>query len=196
MKDNYACLILAAGYSRRFGAPKMQHPLENGLSILQNTVLLYTKVFDNVSVVIQPQDNVLRNSLANYSVRVIENPNANLGLSQSIVAGVQQLPLGMGCLIALGDMPFVSPDTLELMQKRMQTAASENIIAPSVNGRIGNPVAFGAAYREDLLGLKGDVGAKPIMQACANSVLKIDVQDRGIFWDIDTADDLAENASS
>lgn len=196
MKHSYACLILAAGYSSRFGSPKMQYVLANGLSILQNTVLLYTKVFEDVSVVIQAEDKALINSLADYPVRIIENPNAKLGLSQSVVAGVQQLPPGMGCLIALGDMPFLSSETLESMQKRMQTATPENIIVPSMNDRKGNPVAFGSAYRKDLLDLKGDMGAKSIMQACTELVVKIDVQDKGIFWDIDTPDDLLKVTSS
>jgi molybdenum cofactor cytidylyltransferase len=171
----------------------MQHVLENGLSILQNTVERYTDVFENVSVVVQAGDSVLRNMLADQPVEIVENSNAQSGLSQSIVAGVQSLSNEYGCLIGLGDMPFVSRETLKSMHQQMQKGVANRIIAPVMNDRIGNPVAFGSAYREALLSLIGDEGAKSIVQKNMDSVVKVEVKDNGIFRDIDTLQDLLKN---
>lgn len=190
MVNKYTCLVLAAGKSSRFGSPKMQYVLANGLSVLQTTVQLYTQVFNDVVVVIKPQDSILKHSLADYSITVVESANAHLGLSQSIKSGVANIGADQGYLIALGDMPLIRLETLNMLKQAMMNDTAGTIIAPQMNARLGNPIAFSHTYREELLNLEGDVGAKKIIKHNNGNLIKVAVNDVGIFQDIDSIDDI------
>jgi len=60
--------------------------------------------------------------------------------------------------------------------------------APTFDGRRGNPVAFDAAHRDDLLALEGDQGARRLL--ISHPVTTIAVPDPGILRDIDSPSDL------
>jgi molybdenum cofactor cytidylyltransferase len=47
------------------------------------------------------------------------------------------------------------------------------------------------SFYEELLGLRGDEGAKRLLDAHENRLVKIPVGDPGVVRDIDTPDDLA-----
>jgi len=190
MTDEYVCLILAAGHSTRFGSPKMQYVLKNGLSILQSTVQLYTQVFSHVCVVIKPGNDILKHSLSRYSVTVLENSNAHLGLSQSINTGVSNIASNQGYVIALGDMPFIKLETLKMLKQATMNDTKGAIIALEMESRLGNPVAFSHTYRNQLLSLRGDMGARPIINHNDDCLVKVVVNDVGIFSDIDTVEDI------
>lgn len=194
MPNNISCIILAAGNSRRFGSSKMNYRLASGLTILQTTVKSYAQFFNNISVVIQPDDEPLLRTLEGSSVNIIESPNADRGLSQSMIAAMQASPPENSYVFALGDMPFIQPGTIEQFKEAIVSSNSSNIITLSMNERLGNPVAFGSSYRESLLSLSGDFGAKSIVSSTNKSnsqaLIRIEVQDQGIFWDIDSEADL------
>jgi molybdenum cofactor cytidylyltransferase len=90
--------------------------------------------------------------------------------------------------VALGDMPYVDVSTLQALAAAL--AAGADIAAPVLDGRRGNPVGFGAVHLESLLALRGDAGARRLLQACP--VTDIAVRDPGIFRDVDTPADLTE----
>ena len=94
-------------------------------------------------------------------------------------------------LIALGDMPKVTTAMLSAICRAfVKSGDSRTIVAPVVEGRRGNPVLFGAAYREALLGLEGDRGARHLLEGNAGRVLEVSVGDNpSVFDDPDTPSD-------
>ena len=61
------------------------------------------------------------------------------------------------------------------------------ICLPTWWDRRGNPVLFGADYREALLGLEGDRGARHLLEGNADRVLEVSVgDDTSVFDDADT----------
>jgi molybdenum cofactor cytidylyltransferase len=64
---------------------------------------------------------------------------------------------------------------------------------PAYQGVRGHPVGFSAACRDQLLALKGNQGAAPVVlaQSAMNSVAVLALDDVGVVTDIDTLDDLA-----
>jgi molybdenum cofactor cytidylyltransferase len=64
----------------------------------------------------------------------------------------------------------------------------DTIAAPWRNGQRGHPVGFGAAWREELLKLDGDDGARALLKD--KPVTRILTEDEGAFRDIDTLGDL------
>ena len=61
---------------------------------------------------------------------------------------------------------------------------------PIHHGERGHPVGFAASLREDLLALRGDAGARGVLQRYAAEVVTVEVDDPGILQDVDTHDDL------
>ena len=61
---------------------------------------------------------------------------------------------------------------------------------PLFCGEMGHPVGFPAIYREELIALKGDAGAKEIIQRHLSDVSFIEINNEGVVKDIDTRQDL------
>jgi molybdenum cofactor cytidylyltransferase len=94
-----------------------------------------------------------------------------------------------GYLVALGDMPFVRPTTIAAVRDAL--AAGAPLAAPYFRGRRGHPVALSSGFFKDLLALGGDEGAKKLVTANQQKLVKIPVGDPGVIRDIDTPADLA-----
>ncbi|HUQ26648.1 MAG TPA: NTP transferase domain-containing protein, partial [Burkholderiales bacterium] len=92
-------------------------------------------------------------------------------------------------LVALGDMPFVRPSSIAALRSALEGGAS--LTAPFFRARRGHPVGIAAKYRQDLLGLGGDEGAKALLSRHSGDLLKIPVGDPGVIRDIDRPEDLA-----
>jgi len=185
--NDIAVIILAAGHSTRFGSSKMMHRLPNGKTVLMTTIEQYRLVFENISVVLKQCDELV-SSLAHSDVKRVLNPHAHLGMSQSIIEGLHAQNDAKAYLIALGDMPYVSVDTLGLCAERTST---ESIVIPVCDGREGHPVIFGADFRDPMLvSLQGDVGGKPVIGQNIDLVTHVEVDDQGVLHDIDRPEDV------
>jgi molybdenum cofactor cytidylyltransferase len=62
------------------------------------------------------------------------------------------------------------------------------VVLPTFEGQRGHPVGFSTACRDELMGLRGNKGAAPVV--IARGAMKLVVSDAGAVTDIDTLDDL------
>jgi len=190
--DPMACVIIASGLGRRFGADKLAHRLPSGLSILEQTVQCYQAHFAKVWLVVRPERANQFSSIE--GVEVLTNKYADLGMSQSIICAVQNATTDLGWLFALGDMPYVSASTIKEISTRVvaeDLAAAETIVQPSHKGKPGNPVFIGKSFATKLSALTGDVGAKQLIkQVSKDQLVRINVNDSGIHQDIDVPQDI------
>lgn len=180
-------MILAAGASRRFGSSKMLYKLDNDQALLAKTIQAYSCVFADVFVVARSGDSDIVDLILDNGACFIDSPNADKGLSQSVMAGVIATTPTVGWLIALGDMPYVLPKTVKQV---VQSMLPNMIVVPQSLYGEGNPIGFGVNFREELMTISGDVGAKPIVKRHAEQVIVIASQDLGIHQDIDTVNDV------
>ena len=58
------------------------------------------------------------------------------------------------------------------------------------NSRRGHPAGFAALWRDQLLNLKGDQGARDIIAAHAGQLVLLPTEDPGVLLDVDTPADL------
>ena len=65
------------------------------------------------------------------------------------------------------------------------------LAAPYFHARRGHPVGISARFRQELLSLGGDEGAKAVVSRHSADLLKIPVGDPGVIRDIDRPEDLA-----
>ncbi len=175
-------LILAAGSARRFGSDKRFYRID-GTPMLAWTLAAYRAVFDDVGVVIRPDEHAVAELVRVAGCRVIEAADAARGQSRSLAAGVAAMFDCDGLVVGLADMPFVKPETLRILIAAM-TAQPQDIARPRCQGRPGNPVGFPAFAFAALTRIEGDQGARQVV-AASDRVRLIDVDDRGVLQDID-----------
>jgi molybdenum cofactor cytidylyltransferase len=179
-----AGLLLAAGASSRFGSNKLLHPLMDGTPIAVAAARNLKHALAHAFAVVRPDDNALPQRLQAEGFEIVVCPRAAEGMGYSIACGVAATSDADGWLIALADMPFVSPQTHRAVVRRLEKGAL--ISAPSLNGRRGHPVGFGRELYEELLALSGDLGARMVIDRHANEVELFECDDGGIWRDIDT----------
>ena len=101
-----------------------------------------------------------------------------------LAAGVAAAQEAKGWLVALADMPSIAAASYRAVLDAL--VAGAGIARPMLDGQVGHPVGFAAAYRDGLLSLTGDRGGKAIIAAHPAAVADCPVSDPGILFDIDT----------
>jgi molybdenum cofactor cytidylyltransferase len=182
-------LLLAAGAARRFGADKLAAPLPDGTPVGVAAARNLLAAGCDVLAVMRASGAGIGPALAALDVPVVGCEDAELGMAHSLACGVRASADADGWIVALADMPFVRPATIAAVAAAL--GAGAEIAAPSLDGRRGHPVGFSARWREELLALHGDVGARALLAAHADRILMVPVADPGILRDLDRPADLA-----
>ncbi|HEX8785287.1 MAG TPA: nucleotidyltransferase family protein [Telluria sp.] len=189
-------ILMAAGRGRRFDPDglrnKLLQPLPDagGEPVVVVSARKLLAVLPRVVAVVPPEDGGVGALLAALGCEVTVCPDADSGMAASLTHAIRRslhlfAPVD-AWLVALGDMPHVDPDTLLALAARLAQGAG--IVAPVMDGRRGNPVGFGRIHLDALLALRGEQGARRLLQAWPVSEVAVD--DPGIFRDIDTPADL------
>ena len=164
-------VVLAAGFSRRFGSAKQLFTYFD-----EPLVRRAARVAREVApvVVVIPKDAEIRQALEGLDVTIVENEERAEGMASSIRAGVRACDGDV--LLTVCDQPAVNAAHLQkLIDSRAPIAAS------GYDGTVGVPALFSATYRDALLALQGDSGAKSLL--LANEVHVVQLADGS---DIDT----------
>ncbi|EMH4075512.1 nucleotidyltransferase family protein [Serratia marcescens] len=110
---------------------------------------------------------------------------ASSGLGDSIAAGVAATPHWQGWLIHLADMPFVGA---EVFRQVADALRQHKIVRPCYAQQPGHPVGFSALLRKPLCQLRGDNGARELLQGAAVHLLPL--EHPGVVQDIDLPSQL------
>ncbi|RJF96543.1 nucleotidyltransferase family protein [Noviherbaspirillum cavernae] len=189
-KPRYAGILLAAGRGWRFDPEgrqnKLLQTLPDGTTIVAAAARHLQAATDSLLAVVPADSPVLSAHLSAQGCAVTKCAAADTGMAASLVHALRLAHDAPGWIIALGDMPFVSPDTIRQLAAALAQGA--DIAVPVHQGMRGNPVAFSRRHLDELLQLRGDIGARRLMQT--HPVHEVPVSDPGILRDIDTASDL------
>nr|WP_163504030.1 nucleotidyltransferase family protein [Halomonas socia] len=182
-------IIMAAGYSRRFGAQdKRCAQLTGEQTLLTATLARAQQAFALLRVVLREDDDPHALGLP-ATTPIIRAPRAERGLGASIgdaMAAVSRDPSlanVAAAVILLGDMPAISPATLRRLQGH---ADASTILRPCHAGQPGHPVIFGRSFWPELERLDGDAGGQAIIRRHRDRYREIAVEDGGVCRDIDT----------
>lgn len=185
MKERFklGIIILAAGFSFRFKQAggqgnKLLARQANGHPLLALTLQQAHASGLPLLLVTRAEYHDILNLAEQYDVPVITT--ASNGSSESIAAGVQKTK-GWSCwLIQPGDMAWVTAqDHLCVMQALVGGAQQVRL---SWQNTPGHPVGFAAQYGEALSLLKGDNGARTLLDPV---LLKTFVAHPGVIRDAD-----------
>jgi molybdenum cofactor cytidylyltransferase len=183
-------ILLAAGRSTRFGADKLLHTLADGTSIALASAKPMKAVLRRVVAVVDPRNAALCRLLESAGVEIVAAPTADEGMGKSLAAGVAATSGSAGWIVALADMPFIASATVARLLSALQAGAA--VAAPTYQGRRGHPVGFDRRFRDELLAMRGDEGARHIVAAHRDGLRLIEVDDPGVLRDIDTPEDLRQ----
>lgn len=182
-----AGLVLAAGFSRRFGGDKRCARLGSGQTLLGASLALPCAQLEEVWVVLRPEDDSAALGVpAQVQVQVVRSESAEQGMGHSLASGMRvvgQRARADAVAVFLGDMPWISADSLGYL---LALTSPEHIVVPTFQGQPGHPVIFGRRFWPALQRLSGDTGAKAVLQAHAQAVRRLQLNDPGILRDIDT----------
>ncbi len=138
-----AAIILAGGFSRRFGTPKPFLKFDESYTFLQKLTKVYSEFGLNITIIIANSE--LKDKLGitdlhkdNSSPKIIWNYNPNLGRFYSIKLGAQALDNNIErCFIQNVDNPFTDVNTLNLLY---QAAGNQAYVSPVYDGKGGHPI--------------------------------------------------------
>ena len=186
-------ILLAAGTGRRFGAHKLLQVLPGGEPVGVAAARNLIAAVPGSIAVVRAGDQALAAALGAVGLRIVEHPGADGGLGTSLAAGVAATPDAAGWLIALGDMPWVRAETILALTEAL--AAGASLVAPLYAGRRGHPVGFASPWRDRLMTLKGDRGARDLIAAHEDQLLLLTTKDPGVLLDVDAPADLERHGS-
>lgn len=176
-------LLLAAGVSRRFGSDKRQALLPGGLSLLETSITAIQASGLPLQVCVAAADEMLARALLGRGIETRVCLRAGEGMGATLAEGVAGLPAWDAILVALADMPLIRPASYSQVAA---CASRDRICVPRRDGKRGHPVAFGAAFRDELAQCDGDHGARWVIDRHPQAIHWLDLDDPGIFLDIDT----------
>ena len=183
-------ILLASGHSRRFGSNKLLHPVDGDTGMLFITAKKLCSVLPGCIVVISQELLPYQSQLEQLGASIVINEHAHKGMGSSIACGIQASSEACGWLIALADMPYVKTATLTQLAEALQAGA--DIVAPSYRQQRGNPVGFNPRYKQQLLSLNQDIGARDIIARHQDKLQLIPTTDASVTTDIDQPSDIID----
>ena len=189
-----AGIILAAGQSTRIDRFKQLIKLEGKYMLewvvdaalesrLAHVILVLGHHFEKIQ-------KVLNKKIHHPRIEVVINPQYPMGLSRSLRRG---LLVSKGSfpsvMFLLGDQPMLDAKTINLLLDRFWNSEKE-ICVPVCRGKRGNPTVFSHKYYDQLLQIKGDIGARKMLEKYASHIIRVEVDHPLGFLDIDTEVDL------
>ena len=189
MTNAVGALILAAGFSHRFGSVKLNAKLNNGATVFAQTLRRVSTALPNYKVVTRPELAELL-SHAERNLNLFDHADDGMGASLAYAIGL--VSEWQACLVCLADMPFIEVATYRRLAENLQP---DNIVIPLHQGQPGNPVGFGSKYFSELSKLSGDEGGRAVVKTNQNAVILVATEDAAILYDIDTPADLEKYQS-
>ncbi|MCX5874687.1 MAG: nucleotidyltransferase family protein [Deltaproteobacteria bacterium] len=144
--------------------------------------LLATEVCP-VVVVLSPGGEAVQEAIASFPVTIAWNRDPDGDMAGSVRAGLALLPPDCtGVLVHLVDHPLVTAATMQALCAAHLTMP-QSIIIPTCNSRQGHPALF---PRTIIAELTPSAILRDIVRKDPARVLRIPVEDEGIFLDMDT----------
>ena len=183
-------ILLAAGQSKRMlGENKLTKDVK-GIPVIKRALnnILKSQV-NEIIIVLGYQEKTIEKLIQKKSkIKFVFNSNFESGMASSIKKGIENLSNKSDAFfISLGDMPSINYKTYNLLIKFKK---NKKVIVPMFKGQKGNPVLFPKSFEKKLSSIKGDYGAKKILQINKREVLNFEINDPGIIKDLDIPKDF------
>ncbi|HEV2129511.1 MAG TPA: nucleotidyltransferase family protein [Longimicrobiaceae bacterium] len=189
-----AGIVLAAGRSRRMGAPKPLLDLGGESFLSHVTGSLRGGGCTEIVVVVGAQEEAPARRIASAArevgARVVVNPLAEAEQIDSLREGLRALePTIEAVVVTPVDFPRIEARTVRALIEAFRRGGAP-IVLPTYGGRHGHPTLFTRSVFPELLADPLPHGARSVVHAHAEDLEEVPVEDAGILFDVDTPADL------
>jgi len=189
-----AGIILAAGAATRFGQPKQLLRLKNKYLIERVLDAALNSRLGRIVLVLGFAHQKILQALAEKAqhakLHIEVNPDYKKGQSHSLRVGLAAVKNDFPAVIfLLGDQPMLNSTTINTLLKGFWSA-DKNICVPTYRGRRKTPAIFSRRFYSHLMNIKGDIGARQLIDDNPDQVLTLEIDDPLCFFDIDTPQDF------
>lgn len=189
-------LIPAAGASSRMRGPDKLMQKVGREPLLRRIAETALATGAPVTVTLPPGADARRAALAGLPLRLVEVPDAALGMSRSLVRGIAALAPGAGpadgVMILPADMPSFTPAALSDLIARFRAEPGLILRGGGEDGEPGHPAIFPRALWPALMQVSGDEGGRSVLRAQPDLVRVIPLPGRMALLDLDTPEDWAD----
>ena len=190
-------ILLAAGFSRRFGENKLLYPVDGRP--------MYTWLFQALwelagqrtefSLTVVSQYHEILEYAGSQGALAVRNFHSERGISSSLQLGIQETEkefhkngVHYFCFFA-ADQPYLRKETVESFLQAFLDSRKK-LGALSFGGIPGNPVIFHEEYVPELLALTGDRGGKKILLNHLEETFLYEVENEKELMDCDRKEGL------
>ena len=190
-----SAIVLAAGQSKRMGGDNKLIKKYNKKYLINHIIgtLIKSKVNKIIVVLGFQKLKVRKITVKNKKINFVYNKNYKSGMASSIKTGLKRVSKkNIGFLIVQADMPLISKNIINSICYAIKNNKKE-IIAPTYKGKIGNPVGFKISIIKKLIKIRGDYGAKKMIQKNKIKLALIKVRSKSILKNFNTQKDFLIN---
>jgi molybdenum cofactor cytidylyltransferase len=180
-------VVLAAGEGRRFGGPKQIAELR-GRPLVDHVLeaIWAVPAIERVVVVLGAEAQRVRHEATLDGAEVVVAADWREGISASLRAGIAALADADAAVVLLADQPLLTPRAIAAVLDAADGPAPA--ARATYDGRPGHPVVIKRELFEAVAGLRGDAGARDLLESVG--VRMVDCAHLASAHDVDTPRDL------
>lgn len=188
-----AVLILAAGRSARMGGPhKLLSTFGDETLIRRSARVALGSSAARIVVVTGHRGDEIAGALEALPVEIVRNEAYEDGLSTSLRCGFAIAAKGSdGVLVMLADQPALTPAHLDALIAVFQPEGKGSIVVATAFAERGNPVVLSTGFAGEIERLRGDRGARSLIDVHAPLVREVEIGAAALI-DVDTPKALRE----
>jgi molybdenum cofactor cytidylyltransferase len=184
----FSVVLLAAGRSSRMGVNKLLADLWGKPLISWSLMSAFASGSREVVVVVGHEAERVREHIPR-GVSIVFNEEWAEGMASSIRRGVGMVSEGSRAAVILGgDQPLIPPALIAVLAG-LVLEGGYMAAAISVRGEVRSPACFHRDVFPELLQLRGDAGAKPVVLRHIDRVALVEAEPHSLM-DVDTPEDL------
>lgn len=185
-------IILAAGASKRMGAPKLFLPIHQKPLFMHCLEVALANTLTPVLLIAGAHAEDFRKRTKELDVQVLYNAQYTEGMSTSLKLGMEAMGREIeATMIFLADQPFVPSIVIQSLMEQYRLGRERGIliVRPSYDGVPGHPIIVDAQLFPKFHSLKGDTGGKEIIKEHQHLMVVIPFPNTIWGADIDTQED-------
>lgn len=185
-----SAIVLAAGKSERMDRCKQLANFGDKCMVDQVISSVEKSKVGEIIVVLGHRAEDIRRKISKRDVKMVINEEYEEGMSTSLKAGLLKVSDRTDAVLAvLADQPLIEPETIDRLIDEYRKSES-SIVAPIYKGVRGNPVILDISLRDKLMNIRGDIGARNILNDRRDEIREVEVDTPSVVFDVNTREDL------